>query len=131
MPAKKKATVRRTAPAVAGVQHIEVDQSGIAVVTTTPRARHFIKAQDKVRFTSNRDDTEIVYVVDSPFDTTSVPARVRFKIGRGKGPFKCVLKGIHHFDCGRDLGGQFSPWAPPPGEPRVGGDTPVDDGPHG
>jgi hypothetical protein len=111
---------KKEAPIV-GVHRIDVDTAGNARVTTTPADRVFIKDKDTVEFTSSTANSVILYRRSSPF--AEIPVGVPFPIGRSIGPFKCIRKGNHHFDCGQIVDGAFSAWAE-----TDGGDTPVDDG---
>ena len=103
------------------VYNIRVDSDDNVTVTTKPPAPSFKLGKDSVRFKSNDPAAAIQYVGTSPFSDPAVKAGKLLKLGpSGKGPFKIVNPGKHHFVCGRFASGKFSSWG------GGGGDTPVE-----
>jgi hypothetical protein len=71
---------------------------------------------DKIRFSSNQDDTAIEFVLDeSPFnpeDKAAPKTGETFDVGRDKGPFEVTrpLSQSIRFNCGHRVNGTFTPW---------------------
>ncbi len=99
--------------------NIEV-QNGNAKVAPDP-AKVSKRTRDQVKFHSNKKETTIVYNATTPFSDLAVGEQAT--LGANGRTFTAANLGLHHFDCGTIVGGQFVKWGSVGG--LAGGDTDV------
>jgi hypothetical protein len=107
--------------------NVAVDHNGNATVTRSDGSTEGLtKDVDRVRFSFSGDPglrkiAAVKFIGTSAFGRPRVGEVISFD-DANKGPFTCVNRGVHHFDCGGLLppNGTFSKWGG-----SNGGDIPV------